>query len=597
MSDPPVSVPGNVASGTATTTPATVPASTFNPSGVAAQSINSAGSLASTSATGTAAPSANASAIVAPPSAAVSGYLYQTYAAGAKVALGPQLAAMLGLSGTTVYTGNEIMNHLADASQGQLQEIGEFLYNAGYYVNDTGEQLQGGVVVGGMDIDIFQSMSLAILNTQTANATPGGTSTTVSDLLSAAVESGQGIEKIERGLTPVTGGGQTYQVNLTSPTDLYATAMQVFQQYLGRNPTSQELNAFVNGYNTLQTNYQTAQNTQKESMTRSIYQQNLASRQGINTPALASGRVPNGPFTSPSQWAIALLQTMSDAVTPANVALLTAWIAQNGGLQGAGKFNPLGVQGTMSGSSASSAGAQNYTTWSQGIAAASGLLASPQYQNLNDLLKSGSATMTSVTNAEIAQWSNGAITKLIPTKAQTTEANNAVKAYVPEEPAAQTTIPAANAPANPANALMPQGMNANNAAIGSGAPSNPATSNPLFPGMPGGQGQPTAPASTPASLASVAPGTSANNARIGGAQPGQPVSQTYTPPGQIQAGQGLTSPGDYYQPSSTLTDVTPPSPSSMAVQQATTGANAVPYLGNQYLQAYQTVLNYIKGEF
>jgi hypothetical protein len=82
-------------------------------------------------------------------------------------------------------------------------------------------------------------------------------------------------------------------------------------------------------------------------------------------------------------------------------------------------------------------------------------------------------------------------------------------------------------------------------------------------------------------------------------QPGQPTSasSTSSPPGQVQSGQGLASPGDFYQPSTTLTDTAPPSLSDYLTTQATTGANATPYLGNQFLNAYQTVLNYIKGEF
>ena len=39
------------------------------------------------------------------------------------------------------------------------------------------------------------------------------------------------------------------------------------------------------------------------------------------------------------------------------------------------------------------------------------------------------------------------------------------------------------------------------------------------------------------------------------------------------------------------TQATPPSPQEAALTMAETGQNAVPYLGNQYLQAYQAIIN------
>jgi hypothetical protein len=62
---------------------------------------------------------------------------------------------------------------------------------------------------------------------------------------------------------------------------------------------------------------------------------------------------------------------------------------------------------------------------------------------------------------------------------------------------------------------------------------------------------------------------------------------------QIGAGQGVSSPADSYQPSTTITNIAAPSPSSVATYEATQGANRPQYLGNQYLQAYQAVVDMI----
>jgi hypothetical protein len=67
-----------------------------------------------------------------------------------------------------------------------------------------------------------------------------------------------------------------------------------------------------------------------------------------------------------------------------------------------------------------------------------------------------------------------------------------------------------------------------------------------------------------------------------------------TPAANLTGGQNQYTVGDTYVPSTTLTGVAnPQNPSALAFEQATTGANAVPYQVNEYLNDFEIIANMI----
>jgi hypothetical protein len=67
---------------------------------------------------------------------------------------------------------------------------------------------------------------------------------------------------------------------------------------------------------------------------------------------------------------------------------------------------------------------------------------------------------------------------------------------------------------------------------------------------------------------------------------------TMVPP-QNQMGQQPAAPGTTYIPGTTLTDVNAPNPEAASFQAATTGPNRIPYLGYQYLNAFQAIMDMV----
>lgn len=496
--------------------------------------------------------------IEAPPSAAASSYQYQTYVAGASIVPGATLGNIFGISPTTAIQGDKLMALFMDLPQQDRATVESYLLDAGMYINTAAEPLQGAVNLGARDDEAFMAFSNAIL--LTADAQQHDPTVTMSGYLSQQINSGAGLATVRKGLQPQFGGANTYQVNLTSPTDMYGVALQTFQQLLGRFPTQSEISEMTKQLQSQETQYQSAINTQQEQMSQAKYQAQIAARTAVNAPNYNSinGQVPNGPFTSPEQWAVALLEFLGvQNINPQAVALLTSWINQNGGLNGKGQFNPLGIQTTAPGANAAPSAAQNYTNWAQGIQAAANMLSSVQYAQLLAALKSSGTTAAGIPGSQnvsqdpvvqqqIAQFSGGAVTSVKPTAAQLRSATAAVSAYTPP---VQQVQPITIGP------QLPMGISGTNArTLGIDTSSTTVT--------------PQAPVPTSASPTSIAPG-------------------------QVTPGQGLTSPGDTYVPPTTLTQITPPSASNVATQAATTGANAVPYLGNQFLSAYQTIAGMI----
>lgn len=557
---------------------------------------------------------------IAPPGAAVSAYQYQSYVANTAVAPGQVVAELLGLDPNKVYSGDQIMQAYEEAPHANLVQLQQYLYSAGMYASAAGTPTGTRPIFGQLNVDSFDAMSQLILQSHNAASTlslsqvgktiPANTAT-MSDYINNQINSGAGLLSIQGSLNPVPGGGNTYQVNLSNPNDIYQTAYQVFEAALGRAPTKTELDRLTTTLHTQETSYQQGINTQAENMSQAKYNQQIAARQAEMTPVTASGAIPNGPVNNPSDYAISLLSYMfgTRGVTASNVAMLTSWIMANGGLNAGGGMNPLGVK-TNTPDSAT----PNFTSWAQSIQATADLLSSPQYQAIFDALNSGDASNQTGNvpfQQSVAQWSGGKVTGLTVTKAQTTAATKAVKSY-------QTS----NASAPAASSTPATGDLSRTAAPNYMGPLPGTSTTDLTrtqaPGYMGPLPSQTTPNQTPqqAIEATLHAGATnpavgaylkeqqaiANTLHMGATDPAvgaylkaQQAAQSPVNPSQLNPSQNLSSPGDFYLPSSTLTSTAAPSASAAAFTQATTGSNAVPYLGNQYLNAYNAILSMIKA--
>lgn len=476
----------------------------------------------------------------APPGAAVSAYEYQQYVASARIMLGPQLGALLGLPADQAVTGDQVLSAYYDMPAGDMKNLQELLYGANMYANSAGEPLTARPVFGSRDIDSFNALSQLVL--QAANT---GLRSTADQIIQSSTSSGAAAAAQQNALSPLLGGGNTYQINLTNPQDVYQITNQIFQSGLGRLPTQAEYQAVLADVQQGQKASQGAQVGQQESMSQQRYQQQINSRTATHTPAAAVGNVPNGPFESPAEEAVAILQYGSYQVTPSNVAFLTAWMEKNGGVGN----NPLGVS------------AAKGTDPAEGIQTAVNLLHAPQYQALDAILLSGNASTQQKNpqvQAELNQWSGGAITGPLDTKAHIQEATDAVLKAGGQQQKSLT----------PNDVQSPLGMSGNNRER-MGLTSRGPSQNELAGAQPGAGG-----VSPPPLGSNVSPST-------------VPAAQAGT------TQQGPSSPGDTYLPSSTITDVQAANPEAAAFMEETTGANTTPYYANQAQAGLQAIINLI----
>jgi hypothetical protein len=441
----------------------------------------------------------------------------------------------------------------------------------------------------------------------------------------------------------VTGGGQTYQVNLTSPNDVYSQAFSTYEQYLGRAPTATELSALTAVVQKQETSYQTELNTQAETMSRAKYQQQVNARnsqlQYDLTPQANLGAVPNGPFDNASQWAIAVLNYLGMQTTTSNVAFLTAWVQAQGGFGGEG-FNPLKTVLGAPGGTTGASGAATFRNFAQGIQSTANLLMSPAYGPIYQALISGDAgneTKDAGVQAALSKWADGKTVTLNTggstarnAAAEVAKSRSVAKAQPPSTavangwtpppgPTNEKMAPPSGTPAVPggADSGLPQSSldvlrgptpqdQASAAAgppgglSGSGAPQGINTPPPA---LPAGALNPATPAGappTPAGPATPAPGGTApqTGTQAPTGAPAQGAVQTTgqsIPAADVNPQQGVYSPGDSYLPPSTVNAVQAPSVSSDAFVQATTGSNAIEYLAQQYLAAFGTVAGMISS--
>lgn len=412
------------------------PGNTFNSVGAQAQ----AGTLGSTTANSFL--GASPTTVEAPPSAAQSAYEYQQYVAGAKVTIGPQLATMLGLPANTPQTGDAIMQAFQNLPHDELVQLEAWLWQAGYYQNVEGVASTTRPNLGALDISAFAAMSQAILQSSDYN-------TTLSQLIASGVAAKVGKTAEESQLPPATGGGQTYQITLPNPQDIYQQAYSTFESALGRAPTQAEIDALTQTVDKQTQLYQQSLNQQQEAMSQTKYQTQLQQRQAGLNPAVT----PNVPVQVQ-----AVQQTQAQQAQQQGKAMV--------GERTVGGGNPTSVN-------------------------------PPQPQ------------------------------------AQQQQQSPAVQQYL--------------------------------------AALNQAKQNGLSPEQ---QAQ-------------------ANQVMQQAAQ--NPQVAAYLQQQSMAAQSQMSAPGDVYIPGNTITTQQAPTVQGAAFTQATTGANAVPYLGYQYLQAFQAIANMIKA--
>jgi len=127
--------------------------------------------------------------------------------------------------------------------------------------------------------------------------------------------------------------------------------------------------------------------------------------------------------TSPSQmvintshdFAVALLETLGDAVTSQNTGAVVSWErAEGGAWNSPAKFNPLNTTRRMPGSySINGAGVQAYTSWPEGLAATAQTLQAGAYGGILSALKAGTSEQAVERAVASSVWGTGGF-QLLP---------------------------------------------------------------------------------------------------------------------------------------------------------------------------------------
>jgi hypothetical protein len=552
------------------------------------------------------------------PGSGQSPYTFSEHVAGLPVILGAQMGGLFGLPADKAQTIGQVVSQFYDLPYQQQINLETYLWNAGQYVESDGSALQTRPVFGSSDPANVNALVQALQGSYNSNqsASTKGGATTLSSLMAAMIQSGAGAAMRQTAPSPILGGGNTYQNLVTSPTDLYSQLYSTFESTLGRAPSQGELDNFVQVFQSQQASYQQGANVQSETASLAKFGQQEQARNAQiayeRTPAVAGATaVPTGPFHTPAAWASAFLSYAGFKATSSNIAFLMSVINQVGGWQQAqSDHNPLGSALPGAGPSQTTAATgpkgQNapasYQNWQQGMQQT--LDALRNFPNIISVLTQGNAANPAKAQdpnllADLSKWSNGKIKALPPVS--TSERNAADSAAAQ----ATATSPVQSAATTPPPATVVTGTPA------PGAPGSLVGGKPVF--GPPAAGQPGGLAQTPGQ---GAPGTTAGGQPVEGppapgfpgaanvspanptapetpqTQSAAPATPT-TPPYDVTPGQNQYSSADTYVNPTTLTGAAPPSASALAFQQATTGANAVPYQGNQFLNAFGVVANMI----
>lgn len=602
-----------------------------------------------------------------PLGAASTPYEYQNYVASLNVVLGSQLAGMLGLSSSAnkPISISAVLEQFQSLSVADQTAIERMLVSGGFYA-DSG--LEGPVPLG--QSSQYNQSALADLLLSAYNANPGAapTKSSASSTLVSAISSGAGQTSVAP--SPILGGGNAYQVELTNPQDLYDQLYTTFESTLGRAPTQKELNNFVNTFQQQQSKYQTALNQQQEQVSLSHFnaqvQQRNTEEQYQQTPNAATGPEPNGPFHSAGAWVSAFLQANNLPVTQSNTEILLSIIQKNGGWAKAQQTkNPLGVESGITGQKAKTTGpngiktqtTSTFTTWGLGMKATLDGLSQSGYSALMTVLESGKPipdTMKSEVSQEIAQWTNGKIKTLPKANAKTVAVAHATAAAVAKSTSAynkkQSTPPPGKYNPTPGEDYTGKSFNV----VPNGKPTGKITqpqAKAIRSQEVGGPAEVQTPTTTPATTPTTQPATTptatpttpnpqtgwtgnamtavppkgspqrkdlvrnlaANSSKKatdltkkGGKKGGGNLKPWQPPPpvGQAPYSGNTLSPtalgsqepystGDMYVGPNTLIATQAPSATGAAFTEATTGANALPFAGNNYLNAFNTIADMV----
>jgi hypothetical protein len=468
------------------------------------------------------------------PGQGASPYFLNQVESSNQVNVSSDMATVLGIPAGTYHIG-DLLNAFNHLDRAHLVTLQSMLSKGGFY-SGTGGTPGTAQSMGTVDDASFSAFTDALLQ---ASQNGQSLDTTV------ATGIGTGAGSQPQG-SPIMGGGNTYQVDLTNPADLAYTAHTIFQAALGRNPTAAELARLTSTMQGEQSTYQTAKNTQAETASQAKYQADVSAEQAQKAPQLSLGDIPAGPFKDINQWATALLQYMNDPITTSNVATIVGLVNATGG--DLASNNPLRITLEKPGSSQTGGGTtptpQKYASAADGMQATAQTLA--EYPWLLAALQQGTAQSVlgkSQVQGEISQLTGGKAKDITAdVGAAQTAAEAAVKQYTPP---------------TPTPAVTHQGMRRLGDDQGEAQPI----------------GQPTVAATAPPAPAQASP--------------------DMLSPSELQTQQGALPAGSQYIAPTTLTQTAPPDPSALAFQQATTGANQIPYEGYQYLQAFNAIMQMV----
>jgi hypothetical protein len=471
------------------------------------------------------------------------------------------LGSALGGGTTNISTA---LTRFLELPSAQLSQLEELLLAGGFYAHpNTGVPFQrGDVVIGAQD----DQAKTALL---TALSRAYDTGQSLTSVINDAIQSGGGTAGAQLP-GAVTGGANTYTIDLANPEDVRYAADQIFQATLGRNATAAEVDAATTALRSQQTaqglaKQQGAEMTAQQRYQTSVNQRNIAF-QFANVPKIAGGAVPNGPVNNPSEWAVSFLQYLGGVsggtipVNQSNIAFILGWISAEG--SGLGGMNPLGSTITPPGAPATLSGTPSYQSWAQSFQATAQALTSPGFTNILGALMNGNADTAAASRdvrSELSKWSNGKYGDI------SAHVNAAQHVAAGASQVAQQQA-AGNAMAVPAQPLAVTGTAQSMGAEGGGPMAGAAA--------------PTAATGTAQSM---------------GAEGGGPQAAPTVPANAVNPGQVVTNPGDAYINPVTVYSTDPAAQAAQLYQEATTGANRPEYLGNQYAQFYQNVIKLIQG--
>jgi hypothetical protein len=517
-------------------------------------------------------------------------YLSQIQSQGGQVQVAGDLAQVMGIPPGS-YQLHDLLADFNRLSQSQLLQIQTLLWDGGFYTDTSGGPQSTPPTFGAHDNQSFLAFGNALLSA-------GQSGRSLDDTIMTNVSQGVGQAQRAASLTPQVGGANVYRIDLTNPADIAYTARTVFQAALGRNPTQKELDSVVSTVQSGQQAQGGAWANVQEGAEQRKFAATEAARQAANAPQTALGPVPNGPFADVGQWSVAFLRYLGDPVTTSNLAAIIGWAKAAG--QGMDGNNPLGVTLAAAGSKAVGGGPgpspQIYQQPADGMKAAAQTLGN--FPTIMAALKTGdaqSALGQKAVQDELRQFSSGAYSDITKQAGGAARAAAAANQKWGDKTGAVQGAPAAAQPTLAQRQAEIKGhtldrdipLPATGAAGTDGGAGGAGVVPPDVMAAYGGNPPANVTATWQAAQQNpaVAAYLQARAVQAGG-------EGTVVPP-QTLGGQQPVAPGTTYLPPTVFSDVGAPSPEAAAFQAATTGANRTPYLGYQYLNAFQAIMDMV----